>query len=131
MSEGVNISWWLKSLDTHTVVADLHRYWNVGTSTWAAVACGRHFNRVALASFLTFIITIADGPLLQRAISPVERTYNVSTTIAAQLAPGPLPSGFTGLTADHALNYFPTPPFHKIITDYQNRAPISLPYSNT
>ncbi len=131
MGDGVNISWWLKSLDSNTVIADLHRYWSAGTSAFAAMTCGRHFNRVALASFLSFIITIADGPLLQRAISPIDRTYNVNTTIAAQLAPGPLPSGFTGITSDHIEDYFPTPQFHKIITDYQSRAPIGLMYNNT
>lgn len=57
MSDGNNISWWIKSMNDKTILADLHRYWNAGTSAYAAVTCGRHFNRVAFASILTFVIT--------------------------------------------------------------------------
>ena len=131
ISEGANISWWIKSMDSNSKVADLHRYWSAGASVLGSLACGPRFNRVAVVSLVTFVVTFASGPLLQSAISPAYQISNHNTSIFIPINQGPLPTGFTGLTSDGSGDYFPTPGFRQIVTDYQSHSPIVVDYNNT
>src|SRR5271169_6281156 len=51
-TKGVTISWWRRAMKDETHLADLHRYWDYGSSLWAASTAGRRFNLVALACVL-------------------------------------------------------------------------------
>ena len=125
MTDGHSISWWLNSMSDNTI-QNLHKYWAMGMFVLEALGSGRYFNQVALASLLTVSITIIDGPLLQRAISPVNRNFTANTSISAQLAQEPLPSGFSGYSSHNSENYFLNSVFKDVVSDYQRRAPIQL-----
>src|SRR5437764_8509578 len=62
-TKGVTISWWRRAMKDGTHLADLHRYWDYGSSLWAASTSGRRFNLVALACVLVAIAPI-NGPFL-------------------------------------------------------------------
>lgn len=51
-----------------TQLGDLHRYWDFGSSAWAAIKAGTHFNFIAFAA-LFVTLTPINGPLLQRSTS--------------------------------------------------------------
>jgi hypothetical protein len=107
LSSGVVITWWRAALDSQgTTMAKLHYIWNYGpmggggaTGAWLA---GRHTNKVAVASVLTAVASIAYSPLLQRA-SHIEKAELV-TNVTLNLAILPiLPDGFTGVV-DYTVN---------------------------
>jgi Protein of unknown function (DUF3176) len=107
LCSGVVVTWWRAALDPQgTTMAKLHYIWNYGpmggggaTSAWMA---GKHTNKIAIASMLTAVASIAYSPLLQRAshIGTAELATNV--TFSLDVLPV-LPDGFTG-TVDYTTN---------------------------
>jgi hypothetical protein len=104
LSSGVAITWWRSTLDLHgTTLAKLENIWNYGpiggsgaSGAWFA---GRHVNKVAVASVLTAIASIAYSPLLQRAshfeATPISTNSSLSLAIRSIL-----PDGYAG-TVDY------------------------------
>ena len=85
LSHGVTISWWRKALGLKTELADLHRYWDFGTSPVAAAKGGRKFNFIAFACLLV-AVTPANGPLLQRSSSVAVQSASSPVTLSIEAA---------------------------------------------
>jgi hypothetical protein len=104
LSTGVAITWWRSTLDLHgATLANLASIWNYGpiggsgaSGAWFA---GRNVNKVAVASVLTVIASIAYSPLLQ--IYSHFEAAPISTTASLNLAIlSSLPDGYAG-TVDY------------------------------
>jgi hypothetical protein len=104
LSTGVAITWWRSTLDLHgTTLANLENIWNYGpiggsgaSGAWFA---GRNANKVAVASVLTAIASIAYSPLLQRSshfeAAPISTNTSLNLAILSSL-----PDGYAG-TVDY------------------------------
>jgi hypothetical protein len=133
-SEGVVISWWRKALRGGTL-RDLSRYWESGDSILAALAPGRGFNVVALATLAAQAV-ILDGPLLQRASTVVSKQVTRSVNVTAAIAQE-IPYGYTGYGSFAGnSSYFGGPAimvmnvtFAEIFNQYLTRSPITTTFT--
>jgi len=126
--QGWSIAWWVEALRGSTV-GDLHRHWEYGTSVLASVTSTRHFNRIALGTFIASIVVI-DGPLLQKATSSTTRPLASQANITVQISPNPLPLGYTALMTGHSGTIFPKLDFvQQVMQGFNNRTAIPLNYT--
>jgi hypothetical protein len=126
--QGWSIAWWVEALRGSTV-GDLHRPWEYGTSVLASVTSTRHFNRIALGTFIVSIVVI-DGPLLQKATSSTTRPLASQASITVQISPNPLPLGYTAVMTGHSGTIFPKFDFvQQVMQGFNNRTAIQLNYT--
>jgi hypothetical protein len=127
LAEAVNYRWWFEAVDGSSTLADLERVWMYGTSFGSALMSGRHVNLVALASVAVTILAI-DGPLLQRAISTIEKDVHVSQSPVNVTLADQIPLGYSGLELSPNGNLLgsalASEQFQEVIRQYQQREPI-------
>jgi hypothetical protein len=127
LAEAVNYRWWIQAVDGSSTLADLERVWMYGTSFASALISGRHVNLVALASVAVTILAI-DGPLLQRAISAIEKDVHVSQSPVNVTLADQIPLGYSGLEISSGGHFLSSPliseQFQEVVRQYQQREPI-------
>jgi hypothetical protein len=124
-TKGVTISWWRRAMKDGTHLADLHRYWDYGSSLWEASTAGRRFNLIALACVLVAIAPI-NGPFLQRASRVTTAQQHSTSTLGIPLAPA-IPFGFSGYISGRGYDVsLYTTNFTPTVQAYNNRAPINI-----
>lgn len=84
LSCGLVITWW-KSALSGTTLGILHRQWDHGTSTWAAITSGKTMDKIALAKFMVMSV-FAVNPLLQRALTTSLRTEREDVRLSTAAA---------------------------------------------
>jgi len=128
-SASVTTLWWVRLLQGHSNIANLHEIWSQGNSIWAVLTAGRSFSRIALASLLVTIIPL-NGVLLQRApIVSVSETHVTQKDIALPMRTE-LPNGFTGLVSGRNLDIaFYTPEFADVLHNMDRKVPLYFPDS--
>jgi hypothetical protein len=94
LGQGVIIAWWTRAMADGATVRDLHNTWAFGTSAFAALTAGRHFNWIAMTGLVVAMAPI-HAPLLQRAtvVGPLDVVLSKNLTIPIARA---FPRGFTG-----------------------------------
>ena len=125
LTEAATIAWWSRAMRENTTIADLQRTWEFGHSLWAALASGRYFNLVALASILVALVPI-NGPLLQRASLVRQGHFDQNTEVSVKIAQA-LPDGYTGFLSSRGRQ--PTllaPAFVQVVLDHNQKAPIPV-----
>ena len=129
LSQGYAVSWWreaLKGAELSHLQFDL----SVQHGFTALLQSSRSFSRFLLAALVALIVSIADGPILQRASTTGLLTRGpTNTTVAIFVSPEPLPSNFSVWSG---LQYKPsllTPVFANVSKSYASNEDIMLPYS--
>ncbi|KAF1848809.1 uncharacterized protein K460DRAFT_304299 [Cucurbitaria berberidis CBS 394.84] len=87
-AEGITIVWW-RTLRKGTTLADLHYIWSKGKGTGIIDTLRALFHHKAWTYWAIFVflvtsaVSVADGPLLQRSITPVLKnfTYEYEETL--------------------------------------------------
>lgn len=86
---GVTITWWRAVVAPQgTPLANLHRIWNHGGGggILPALLAGRNVNKIAVATILIAITSIAYSPLLQRASHTRATTRSSNSTLSINMA---------------------------------------------
>ncbi|KAI8719753.1 hypothetical protein NCS52_00756900 [Fusarium sp. LHS14.1] len=124
--EGTALTWWIK-MSQGATLAESHRYWEHSSSAFQSVLGLLRLNasKVTLVSIL-MAVTVANGPLIQRAALVVPDTRTQPATFHAALSTGQF-SRPTGLymTRAKTLNTLTTN-FSRVLRSYTNRDPIKL-----
>lgn len=125
LTEGVNVAWWRRSMNSNTEVGDLHRFWEFGNSLWAALTSGRRFNLPALACVFAALAPV-NGPLLQRASKVSVRSVSSVTSLRLPIAPE-IPYGWTGIVSGrmYAVSLL-TANFTPVAQNFYNQRPINI-----
>lgn len=123
LRDGMDVSWWKKSMASNTTIGDLHRTWYYGDSFFGALLSYRHFNLVAIASILVTITPI-NGPLLQRASRVDSRDASVTRNVGVSSV-DQIPRNYSGhVTARTGVAGFLTPHFSNVVRNYYLQTPI-------
>lgn len=124
--EGRALTWWIK-MSQGATLAESHRYWEHGSSAFQSVLGLLRLNvsKITLVSIL-MAVTIANGPLIQRAarIMPDTRTQPATFHAAVSTDQFSRPTGFY-MTRAKSLSTLTTN-FSRILRSYTNRDPIKL-----
>ena len=125
LGEGLVNAWWSKALKS-TTLHNLHYTWHSGTSVKGALVnllLGREV-LMAVACLLT-TLSIARGPLFQRASSVQQATVPSNGTVELHVAQV-LQSGYAGQISGRTTSpSFMTPAFTRVIQAYNNRDPMT------
>lgn len=84
LSCGLVITWWNSAL-SGTTLGTLHKQWDHGTSTWAAITSGKDTDKISLAKFMVMSV-FAVNPLLQRALTTSLSTEREDVTLSTAAA---------------------------------------------
>ncbi|GAW21414.1 hypothetical protein ANO14919_109330 [Xylariales sp. No.14919] len=129
LGQGYTVSWWreaLKGAELSCLQFDL----NIQHSFAALLQPSRVFSRFLLAAVAALIVSIADGPILQRASTSGLLTLGpTNTTVTIPIASEILPANFSvwsGLKNEPSLL---TPIFANVSKAYASNEDIMLPYS--
>ncbi|KAJ9610455.1 hypothetical protein H2200_005232 [Cladophialophora chaetospira] len=124
LGEGLVVAWWQRAVKA-TTLQNLHYTWHSGTSVKGAlmnVLLGREI-LMAVACLLT-TLSIARGPLFQRASSVHDATISLSGTVKLHMAQE-LQRGFAGVISGRTPSpSFMTPEFTKVVQDYYKGEPM-------
>lgn len=95
--QGIVVAWWIKALHGSSV-SELHYNWRAGASFHGALMAGRHMGWIGVASILSCIVIVIDGPLLQRS-STVTTASHTGPTIDLHFTMVPeMPTGTLSIT---------------------------------
>lgn len=124
--QGAATAWWLQAGDGVSV-GRLSALYEHAYSFQGLFTC-RTFSRVTLAA-IGMLLLLADGPLLQRAISSQPASHRRIINMTVPVSSSPLTLGATGVITGHDE---PTPElytsqFSQVVQRYNSRQPISLP----
>lgn len=100
LSEGVAVTWWVRSMNKTTQVSDLHNIWYFGSSLRGCLLSGRSFSFIALTGILVALTPI-NAPLLQRASSVTSAVSQTNVSLHISIAPE-FPFGYTGTITGRA-----------------------------
>ena len=87
LASGLNVSWWRNMLEG-APLDETHRYWDHGSSVWAAMTAGRRFSFLSIAKLLVTLAAIAEGPFIQQASTIATRKVSKTVSLQAALAVG-------------------------------------------
>ncbi|EPE05829.1 hypothetical protein F503_08360 [Ophiostoma piceae UAMH 11346] len=128
LSKGYEIAWWLEAIkgaELQSLQFDL----SVQTSLGAMLSSGIAFNQFSLAAVIALIVTIIDGPIIQKASNVVVKTRDPTLgLVAATVLDGYLPANFSAYGTSATPDLL-TPMFSNVSLAYQNRDPIRMPIS--
>ncbi|KAI1743486.1 hypothetical protein F4680DRAFT_456676 [Xylaria scruposa] len=129
LSQGYTVSWWreaLKGAEISRLQFDL----SVQHGFAALLRSSRSFNRFLLAALIAIIVSIADGPILQRASTTGLLTLGpTSTNVTIFVSPEPLPANFSAWSGIADPPSLLTPVFANVSKAYASHEDIMLPYS--
>ncbi|KAI3317229.1 hypothetical protein HD806DRAFT_515568 [Xylariaceae sp. AK1471] len=129
LSQGYTVSWWreaLKGAELSRLQFDL----SVQHGFAALLQSSRSFSRFLLAALVALIVSIANGPILQRASTTGLLTLGpTNTTVAIFIAPEPLPANFSAWSGSGFAPSLLTPVFGNVSKAYASNEDIMLPYA--
>ncbi|KAI8629879.1 hypothetical protein F5Y19DRAFT_464218 [Xylariaceae sp. FL1651] len=129
MSQGYTVSWWreaLKGAELSRLQFDLSVQHGFG----ALLRSSRSFSRFLLATSIALIVSIADGPVLQRASTTGLLTLGpTNTNVTVFIASDMLPSNFSAWSGLDSIPNVLTPVFANVSKAYASKEDIMLPYA--
>ncbi|CAM1505891.1 Fc.00g115280.m01.CDS01 [Cosmosporella sp. VM-42] len=124
LQSGYEIAWWLQALkgaELRKLKFDL----DIQSTVLALVSRKAAFDKFAIAAVISLAVSLADGPLIQKASTAVTKTFHpTDTDISLHVSNASLPADFSGYGAGPDLL---TPLFGNISRAYSNRDDIALP----
>lgn len=124
LSQGYEISWWLKAMrgaELHRLQFDL----DIQRNFSALLRRSRTVNKFAIVAAISLVVSIVDGPLIQRASTTALRTFGPDETIVVvQVSNSSLPADFSGYGVGPDMLM---PLFSDVSRAYSNREAIVLP----
>ncbi|KAI2641529.1 hypothetical protein GGS26DRAFT_7056 [Hypomontagnella submonticulosa] len=129
LGQGYTVSWWqeaLKGAELSRLQFDL----SVQHSLAAIMQPSRSFSRFLLAALIALVVSIADGPIVQRASTTGLLTLGpTDTAVTIFVSPDALPANFSSWSGyEYDLSLL-TPVFSGVSKAYASNENIMLPYS--
>ncbi|KAI2615514.1 hypothetical protein GGR54DRAFT_632171 [Hypoxylon sp. NC1633] len=129
LSQGYTVSWWqeaLKGAELSRLQFDL----SVQHSFSAILQSSRAFSKFLLAALIAIVVSVADGPILQRASTTGLLTLSqTSTNVTVFVSPELLPANFSSWSGVADELSLLTPVFSNVSKAYASHDDITLPYS--
>ncbi|KAL3464544.1 hypothetical protein BJX64DRAFT_286352 [Aspergillus heterothallicus] len=126
LNQGYTVSWWLKAMQG----AELRRLqFDLGIQhdISALLGRGRTVNKFALAAIISLIVSIIDGPLIQRSSTTILKSFGPDETIVTvQVTNASLPADFSGYAGGGIGPDLLMPLFANVSRAYSNRDAIAL-----
>ncbi|KAL4972428.1 hypothetical protein BDW66DRAFT_154751 [Aspergillus desertorum] len=126
LNQSYTVSWWLKALQG----AELRRLqFDLGIQhdVSALLGRGRTVNKFALAAIISLIVSIIDGPLIQRSSTTILRTFGPDETIVTvRVTNASLPADFSGYAGGGIGPDLLMPLFANVSRAYSDRDAIAL-----
>lgn len=127
LSQGYQVSWWLKAMrgaDLRRLQFDLDIQHNFS----ALLGRSRTVNKFAVVAAISLIVSIVDGPLIQRASTITPKTFGPDETIVVvRVSNASLPTDFSGYAGGGIGPDMLMPLFSNVSRAYANREAIVLP----
>ncbi|OGE49942.1 hypothetical protein PENARI_c019G05977 [Penicillium arizonense] len=127
LSQGYEISWWLKAMQG----AELRRLQfdlDIQRNFSAFLKPSRTFNKFVFAAVISLMVSIIDGPLIQRASTTALKTFGPDEIIVTiQVSNASLPADFSGYAGGNIGPDLLTPLFGNVSRAYSNREAVVLP----
>lgn len=129
LSQAYTVSWWREALKG-AQLSRLQFNLSVQHGFSALLQPSRSFNRFLLAALVAIIVSIADGPILQRASTTGLLTLaTTDTNVTVFVSPEPLPGNFSAWSGFSDQISLLTPVFGNVSKAYASHDDIMLPYS--
>ncbi|KAH6896742.1 hypothetical protein B0T10DRAFT_544170 [Thelonectria olida] len=123
LGQGYEISWWLQALkgaELRKLQFDL----DIQQSVVALFSRTAAFDKFAIAAVVSLIVSVIDGPLIQKASSVTTKTYQpFDADVSVRVSNEPLPADFSAYGVGPELL---TPLFGNVSRAYSNREDIEL-----
>lgn len=127
LNQGYEVSWWLKAIKG----AELRRLQfdlEIQHSLAALLGSSRTINKFAFAATISLIVSVIDGPLIQRATTTKLMTFGTNETIVTVgVSNASFPSDFSGYAGGGIGPDLLMPLFSNVSRAYANKDAIVLP----
>ncbi|PHH51565.1 hypothetical protein CFIMG_003385RA [Ceratocystis fimbriata CBS 114723] len=124
IAEAVAVFFWKRAFQPFPL-ANVHHYWVAGQGIYCALQSILKVTGFAILSIIIHTSTLARDPCFQNSIRISERLHHANGTISVP-ASSSLDNYFAGTMMGRAQNVMISGNFSQVLTEYQQRSPITI-----